>query len=80
MTTINSAGETIEEWWGTPNTDSRPNSSSPASYYYLYPVDNSQWNGKFKFAGEMDMALVDMSVLLQAENPYTHSIVKVGNQ
>lgn len=80
MTTINSAGETVEEWWGTPNTDSRPNSSSPASYYYLYPVDNSQWDGKFKFAGEMDMALVDMSVLLQAENPYTHSIVKVGNQ
>lgn len=80
MTTINSAGETVDEWWGTPNTDSRPTSSSPASYYYLYPVDNDQWNGKFKFAGEMDMALVDMSVLLQAESPYTHSIVKVGNQ
>jgi hypothetical protein len=80
MTTINSAGETVEEWWGTPNTDSRPNSSSPASYYYLYPVDNSQWDGKFKFAGEMDMALADVSVLLQAENPYTHLIVKVGNQ
>lgn len=80
MTTINSAGETVDEWWGTPNTDSRPNSSSPASYYYLYPVDNDQWNGKFKFAGELDMALVDMSVLLQAENPYTHSFTKVGVQ
>ncbi|MBW8330662.1 MAG: SusE domain-containing protein [Prolixibacteraceae bacterium] len=80
MTTINSAGETVDEWWGTPNTDSRPNSSSPASYYYLYPVDNDQWNGKFKFAGELDMALVDMSVLLQAENPYTHSFTKVGDQ
>ena len=80
MTTINGAGETVDEWWGTPSTDSRPNSSSPASYYYLYPTDNDQWNGKFKFAGEMDMALVDMSVLLQAESPYTHSIVKVGNQ
>lgn len=80
MTTINSAGETKEEWWGTPNTDSRPNSSSPASYYYLYPVDNSQWDGKFKFAGEIDNSLADVSVLLQAENPYTHLIVKVGNQ
>lgn len=80
MTTINSAGETVEEWLGTPNTDSRPNESSPASYYYLYPVNNSQWDGKFKFAGEMDMALVDVSVLLQAENPYTHVITKVGNQ
>jgi hypothetical protein len=80
MTTLNSAGETVAEWWGTPNTDSRPTSSSPASYYYLYPVDSDQWNGKFKFAGEMDLALVDFSVLLQAENPYTHEVKKVGNQ
>lgn len=80
MTTINSAGETVEEWWGTPNTDSRPNASSPASYFYLFPVNNSQWDGKFKFAGELDMALVDMSVLLQAESPYTHSFTKVGEQ
>jgi len=80
MTTINSAGDTVEEWLGTPNTDSRPTASSPASYYYLYPVDNSQWNGKFKFAGEMDMALVDVRVLLQADAPYTHEVKKVGNQ
>lgn len=80
MTTVNAAGETVEEWWGTPNTDSRPNESSPASYYYLYPVNNSQWDGKFKFAGEMDLALADVSVLLQAENPYTHVVKKVGNQ
>lgn len=80
MTTVNSAGETVEEWWGTPNTDSRPNADSPASYYFLYPVDNSQWNGKFKFASEMDNSLVDFTVFLQAENSYTHSIVKVGNQ
>jgi len=80
MTTINGAGETVEEWWGTPNTDSRPTASSPASYYYLYPVDNSQWNGKFKFAGEMDNALIDVRVLLQADAPYTHEIKKVGNQ
>jgi len=80
MTTINGAGETVGEWWGTPSTDSRPNASSPASYYYLYPVDNDQWNGKFKFAGEMDLALADVSVLLQAETPYTHEVKKVGNQ
>jgi hypothetical protein len=80
MTTVNSAGETVEEWLGTPNTDSRPTASSPASYYYLYPVDNSQWNGKFKFAGEIDNSLADVSVLLQAESPYTHEIKKVGNQ
>jgi len=80
MTTVKSTGETVAEWWGTPNTDSRPNATSPASYYYLFPVNNSQWDGKFKFAGELDLALVNMSVLLQAEGPYTHSFTKVGNQ
>lgn len=80
MTTVNGAGKTVEEWWGTPNTDSRPNSSSPASYYYLFPVDNSQWDGKFKFASEMDNALCDVSVLFQADGPYTHEVKKVGNQ
>ena len=80
MTTINAAGETVGEWWGTPNTDSRPTSSSPASYYYIFPVDNSQWNGKFKFASEIDGSLSDVTVFLQATGPYTHEIKKVGNQ
>lgn len=80
MTTINAAGETVGEWWGTPNTDSRPTSSSPASYYYVFPVDNSQWNGKFKFASEIDGSLSDVTVFLQATGPYTHEVKKVGNQ
>jgi hypothetical protein len=80
MTTINAAGETVGEWWGTPNTDSRPTSSSPASYYYLFPTDNDQWNGKFKFASEIDGSLSDVTVFLQATGPYTHEIKKVGNQ
>lgn len=80
MTTINAAGETVGEWWGTPNTDSRPNSSSPASYYYLFPVDNDQWNGKFKFASEIDGSLSDVTIFLQATGPYTHEVKKVGAQ
>jgi hypothetical protein len=28
----------------------------------------------------MDMALVDVRVLLQADAPYTHEVKKVGNQ
>jgi|SRR5665647_235042 len=80
MTTINAAGETVGEWWGTPNTDSRPNSSSPASYYYIFPVDNDQWNGKFKFASEIDGSLSDVTIFLQATGPYTHEVKKVGNQ
>ena len=80
MTTLTGDGVTVGEWWGTPNTDSRPNSSSPASYYYLFPVNDSQWDGKFKFASEIDGSLSDASVSLKADGAYTHDIKKVGNQ
>lgn len=81
MTTINAAGETVYEWWGTANkTDSRPNASSPASYYYMKQVTDDRWEDKWKFAGEMDMALVDLTWYFTAEEPYTHSVVKVGDQ
>lgn len=80
MTTKDSQGNTVEEWWGTPNIDSRPNASSPASYYYIFPANSDQWSDKFKFASEMDNALVDVTVFFQADKPYTHEVVKVGNQ
>ncbi|KAA6300464.1 MAG: hypothetical protein EZS26_003392 [Candidatus Ordinivivax streblomastigis] len=67
--------------WGTLNgTDSAPNSSSPDSYYYVKIMPLSQWDNKWKFAGEMDKALVDVSFFLQADNPYTHEVKKVGDQ
>ena len=62
MTTTNAAGETVEEWWGTPNTDHRPTAASPPSYYFLYRVDNSRWNGKFKFGSDIDMSLADVTM------------------
>lgn len=68
-----------DKWWGAPKElDSRP--TGVDNYYYLFEVDNSQWDNKFKFAGEMDGALVDMSVIMSASGPYTHSVKKVGVQ
>jgi hypothetical protein len=75
------ADEEVEIEWGTLNgTDSRPNSSSPASYYYVKEVPVSQWDNKWKFAGEMDGAIIDVTFYLQADTPYTHEVVKIGNQ
>jgi hypothetical protein len=79
MTTLDSTGAQAYEWWGAPaSLDSAP--SGLDSYYYLFPADNSQWNDKFKFATEMDMSLVDMSVIMSASGPYTHSVTRVGAQ
>jgi starch-binding outer membrane protein SusE/F len=37
------------EWYGSINSDNPdPSTSTPASYYYMYPVDNSQYNFCFK--------------------------------
>ena len=79
LTTLDATGAPVYEWWGAPaSLDSAP--SGMDSYYYLFPADNSQWNDKFKFAPEMDKALVDMSVIMSASGPYTHSVIKVGVQ
>lgn len=72
----------VEVEWGTLNsTDSRPTATSPDSYYYLKLFTAvSQWDNKWKLMGEMDNALVDMTIYLQADKPYTHSVKKVGDQ
>ena len=75
MTTVNASGTQAFEWWGAPaSLDATP--TGVDSYYYLVPADNSQWNDKFKFASIMDGALVDMSIIMSAAGPYTHSITK----
>ncbi|MBB3188659.1 SusE domain-containing protein [Microbacter margulisiae] len=79
MTYVDNSGTQAYEWWGAPaSVDSAP--TGVASYYYLYPADDSQWNDKFKFADEMNGALVNMSVIMSASGPYTHSVTKVGMQ
>ncbi len=81
LTTVNSAGDTVTEWWGTLNsTDSRPIADSPDSYYYMAPSNDDIWSDKWKFASEMDLALVDVTVYFAADGPYTHKIEKVGDQ
>ena len=79
MTTLDATGATVYEWWGAPaSLDSTPTGLD--NYYYLLPVDGDQWNNKFKFAAEMDMSLVDMSVIMSASGPYTHSVTRVSAQ
>ena len=64
--------------WGTLNqTDSRPTASSPASYYYLRLITGlTQWDNKWKLMGDFDGVPATYTIYLQADQPYTHSIVK----
>jgi hypothetical protein len=46
---MDSAGNQSVEWYGSINSDNPdPSATSPLSYYYMYPVDNSQFNFCFK--------------------------------
>jgi hypothetical protein len=79
MTLKDSEGNESLQGWGTLNpTDGRPTGND--EYYYMAPVPVTQWEDKWKFAGTMDMALVDVIAYFQADKPYTHNVVKVGDQ
>lgn len=64
--------------WGTLNaTDSRPNATSPESYYYLKLfTEVTQWENKWKLAGDFDGEPAVYTIYLQSDKPYTHSVSK----
>jgi hypothetical protein len=71
------AAEKELEWATLNQTDSPPNASSPASYYYLVLLTNlSQWDNKWKLMSDFDGNPATYTVYLQAAQPYTHSVAK----
>ena len=65
------------EWYGSSNGDnSEPTSSTPPSYFYLVPATNDQWNNCYKFvSATMNNNQVNITVYLQPDAPYTHSVI-----
>lgn len=64
--------------WGTLNTtDSRPTPTSPPSYYYLKLRETpTGFEDKWKLMGDFDGVPAVFTIYLQADKPYTHSVVK----
>ncbi|MFU1857327.1 hypothetical protein BWD42_22325 [Sphingobacterium sp. CZ-UAM] len=67
--------ETIQ--LGTQNgTDSPPNGSSAPSYYFVRILPNlSQWDDKWKFVDAVDGRPTKISMILQGDKDYTHTVV-----
>lgn len=79
--TVNNGEADEYEWWGSINNDnSRPDDSTPDSFYYLYPAPSDQWSHSFKFRTEIDMSYSDVTVYFQADREYTHEVIKVRDQ
>ncbi|WP_324676629.1 SusE domain-containing protein [Hymenobacter sp. GOD-10R] len=75
FTQKNAAGTTSKQYFGSTNSDNqRATASSPASYFYLVPGPDVQYDYSFKFQTEVDKKSVDVTVKMQPDGPYTHQI------
>jgi len=64
------------EQMGSANSDnSPPNAQTPPTYFYLFPIQPSQWDYSFKFPGGIDGKTADINVsLAPTATNYTHSV------
>lgn len=73
-----SNGSNVTEQLGTLNgTDSQPTASSDESYYYIKLLQEgsvNQWDNKWKFMSTLDGTTPTISVIMQGDKPYTHTI------
>jgi len=62
--------------FGTKNsTDNPPNSNSAPSYYFIKVLaNNSQWDDKWKFIDAVDGKSTTLSIVLQGDKDYTHTV------
>lgn len=74
---VKNGGVDGQEWWGSSNADNnRPTSSTPAAFWELKPITNSdRWNFCYKFRTEVDTKACDVNVYFRADKPYTHEVI-----
>lgn len=63
------------EYYGSTNANNNGPIGQPAPYFYLVPVNNSQFDYTYKLPPASDNHHAQITVLLQAANPYTHNVV-----
>jgi len=64
------------EYVGSINQNNDAPAGKPASYFYLVPVTNDQWNNTYKFDPSADRKNVKVDVMLQP-NAYTHKVTVI---
>ena len=75
LTVVGADGKDAYEWLGSSNSDNqRADANSPASYFYLQSIGESQWDYSYKFNGAVDGSKVDLLVSLSPTGPYFHKI------
>lgn len=62
------------EYQGSVNANNVSPVGQPASYFYLTPVSNSQWDNTYKFNPAADKKNVKVKVSFSPAAPYTHEV------
>ncbi|GAB3570634.1 hypothetical protein GCM10027578_27330 [Spirosoma luteolum] len=65
---------TTTEYLGSSNVNNNSPTGAPASYFYLQPVTNAQWDNTYKFDPAADLKTVKVDLFLRANAPYSHQI------
>lgn len=76
FTLKDAAGTTSTQYYGSTNSDNNPaTATTAASYFYMVPVNNSQYDYCFKFDHRADNGKADIKIIWSADVPaYTHVV------
>ncbi|WPU97195.1 SusE domain-containing protein [Mucilaginibacter sp. cycad4] len=66
------------EYLGSSNVNNIAPAGQPASYFYLLPVTNAQWDNTYKFDPSIDTHNAKVDVYFNTGGPYTHTAVAVN--
>lgn len=75
--TLNDGTNDSYQWWGNSDHEggNPPTAGSPASFYYLYPADDTQWNYGFKFPDNSNGKEADIQLIFSPDvASYTHTV------
>lgn len=67
---------TGNEYMGSTNANNDQPAGKPASYFYLVPVTNSQWDNTYKFDPSADRKHIKVDVMFQP-TAYTHKVTVI---
>lgn len=66
------------EYYGSSNVNNVAPAGQAASYFYLLPVTNAQWDNTYKFDPSIDTHNAKVDVYFKGSDPYTHTATAVN--
>jgi len=63
-----------DQYVGSANANNGSPVGQPASYFYIYPVSDNQWDNTYKFNPIADNGNIKASLIFGAQGPYSHEI------